>query len=330
MNKLAITVACVVMACTSAQAYELGSSQSVQKPGITLGGGTAASPPPGIYMIDQVWTFRGVVAGPGNALLNPSGATNTGAQTAFGGAAFLFAPGWEFLGAKYTAVVIPAFVMKSVGSPLNVQASGMGNLYVVPGELSWKLGDSGFFVKTGFGMYLPTGTITGVAGTGNVGRPWYTFVPQLAVSYLKDGWNFTTYLYQEMNTENSITKYRGGNVLHADFTATKSIGKWRFGPVGYYVGQVTNDRSSPYYGNAVNVNKYDIWAAGGLIGYDFGTAALNVWALQEVSANASGGRLVGGIDSATIPRGFSVLGSLSYRLWAPEEPAPTKLPFTRK
>ena len=31
-------------------------------------------------------------------------------------------------------------------------------------------------------------------------------------------------------------------MLHADFTATKTIGKWTFGPVAYYFGQVTNDK----------------------------------------------------------------------------------------
>ena len=32
--------------------------------------------------------------------------------------------------------------------------SGMFNTYIVPVELSWKLGTSGFAVKTGLGIYL--------------------------------------------------------------------------------------------------------------------------------------------------------------------------------
>ena len=81
-------------------------------------------------------------------------------------------------------------------------------------------------------------------------------------------------------------------MLHADFTATKTIDKWTFGPVGYYVGQVSGDTSSAFYGNAINVNRYNVLAAGALVGYNFGPAALNVWAVNEFSARASGGTAV--------------------------------------
>ena len=41
-----------------------------------------------------------------------------------------------------------------------------------------------------------------------------------------------------------VSNYTSGNILHADFTATKTIGKWTFGPVAYYYGQVSNDSCS--------------------------------------------------------------------------------------
>src|SRR3954453_8905962 len=124
-------------------------------------------------------------------------------------------------------------------------------------ELSWNLGNSGFFVKAGLGMCVPTGPQPGPSGLGNVGNPWWTFQPELVVSYLKDGWNLTANLFQEINTANSITGYRSGDVFHAEFTAPKTIGNWTFGPVAYYAGQVTDDKSSAFYGNAINVNRYN-------------------------------------------------------------------------
>jgi hypothetical protein len=45
--------------------------------------------------------------------------------------------------------------MFAVGSPVNVEASGMINTFIAPVELSWKFGDSGFYAKTGLGMYVP-------------------------------------------------------------------------------------------------------------------------------------------------------------------------------
>jgi len=210
--------------------------------------------------------------------------------------------------------------MFAAGGPVNVEASGMINTFIAPVELSWKLGDSGFHVKTGLGMYVPDGTVTGVNGLGNVGNAWWTFMPEFVVSYLKDGWNLTANIYDEINTKSTVTQYRSGDILHAEFTATKTIGKWTFGPVAYYAGQVTDDRSSAFYGGALNVNRYNIWAMGASLGYNFGPAQLTVWALDEVSANASSGtpQLPPG---PIITKGFSAFAQLSYRLWAPDEPA---------
>ncbi|MEH2549271.1 hypothetical protein V1283_005916 [Bradyrhizobium sp. AZCC 2262] len=315
-------------ALTNANAYELGYPGFTQTPGVTIGA-SAGLPPPGIYSFNQVFTTQANLVGPGSALLNAAG-TKTGVQVAVSATGFLFVPGWTFLGGDYSAVLVQPFVMDSVGSPVNVQAAGMHNTYIVPAELSWKLGESGFFVKAGLGMYVPDGTKTGANGLGNVGNPWWTFQPELIVSYLKDGWNLTTFLYEEINTKNTITDYRSGNVFHAEFTAAKTIGNWTVGPVAYYVGQVSDDKSSAFYNGAINVDRYSKWAVGGMVGYNFGPASLTVWAFQDVSANASGGTPATGIDSATIAKGTSVFANLSFRLWAPDASSSPTRPQFRK
>ncbi|NEU98644.1 SphA family protein [Bradyrhizobium uaiense] len=311
---------------TNAHAYEFGFPGFAQPPGLTIGA-SAGAPPPGIYSFNQVFTIQGNLTGPGNTLLNPTG-TKTGVQAAIEANGFLFVPGWTFLGGTYDAVLVQPFIMDSVGSPVNAQAAGMHNTYIVPVELSWKLGDSGFFVKSGLGMYVPDGTKTGINGLGNVGNPWWTFQPELIVSYLKDGWNLTAFLYDELNTRSTVTSYQSGDVFHAEFTAAKTIGNWTVGPVAYYVGQVTDDKSSAFYNGAVNVNRYNKWAVGGMVGYNFGPAALTVWAFEDVSANASRGTPLAGIDSATVSKGASVFANLSFRLWGPDAPStPTQPKF---
>ncbi|OIQ64239.1 hypothetical protein GALL_542110 [mine drainage metagenome] len=216
-----------------------------------------------------------------------------------------------------------------MGPPIDFNAAGVHNTFFA-NELSWRLGDSGLFVKAGLGMYLPTGTQQGPTGLQNVGNPWWTFQPNLVFSYLKDGWNLTANVFDEINTANARTDYRSGDILHAEFTATKTIGKWTFGPVAYYAGQITNDRSSPFYGGAINVNRYSLWAAGALVGYDFGPVSVTVWGTQELSANASGGTAgPPGIDTASITKGFSVIGQINYRIWAPDQPASRTVPRFR-
>jgi hypothetical protein len=169
--------------------------------------------------------------------------------------------------------------------------------------------------------------MTGPTGLGNQGNPFWTFQPELILSYLKDGWNLSAAMYYEINTANSIDNYTTGNIFHVDFTATKTIGKWTLGPVAYYVGQVTDDKCpigictafNPL-GTAGNAQRFNLWAVGGLIEYNFGPATASVWATQEVSANAKNSAVPVANDGSLITQGMTVFFTLSYRLWAPEEP----------
>jgi hypothetical protein len=92
------------------------------------------------------------------------------------------------------------------------------------------------------------------------------------------------------------------------------------GPVAYYVGQVSDDTSSAFYQGAINVNRYNIWAAGAELGYNFGPAQLTLWALDEFLRMPPVGRR-SYPPGPLITKGFSAFAQLSYRLWAPDEPA---------
>ncbi|WP_375779392.1 transporter [Bradyrhizobium sp. ma5] len=313
----------LLASCLPGQAYEAGYAGAATMPGITIGNASAGIPGPGLYGFSQTFTYQANVVGPGAPVINGNQTTARITSTALG---MLWVPGWEFLGAKYDAVIVQPVVESDFGAPINVSKAGLKNTYIVPGELSWKLGDSGFFVKTGLGMHVPTGDTPGPAGLSSVGNPWWIYQPELLVSYLKDGWNITAAFSDEINTKNEITQYQTGQILHAEFAATKQLEKWTVGPVGYYVGQITADKSSAFYGGTINTNRYNAWAAGGLVGYDFGGAVLKVWAFQEFNVDASGGTPRGGRDSATFTQGWKVFCNLSFRLWAPDPPATDRRP----
>ncbi len=330
-NSKALLAAAGLTALAFTPAYATEGGDQATKPGAFIGS-SAGVPPPGIYMFNQVFTYQANLTGPGtvNALGNAPG-HKTGVQAAVDVQGFLFVPGWTFLGATYDAVFVQPFVMQSLGTPINVQASGMFNSYIVPVELSWKLGTSGFAVKTGLGIYLADGTATSPTTLNGPANPYYTFQPELILSYLANGWNLSVAMYEEFNTANQVTHYTTGDIFHADFTATKTIGKWTFGPVAYYVGQVTNDTcNAGCLGNTLaHVQRYNTWAVGGLIGYDFGPASFSVWATQEVSASGKNNAAAAlGADPSLVAQGSTVFATLSYRLWAPEEPA--KAPMFHK
>jgi hypothetical protein len=316
------------LACSPALANE--GAGAATKAGLLIGA-SAGLPPPGIYMINQVFTYQANVVGPGTAGLPGNG--HTGFHVDVDVQAFLFVPGWTFLGASVDGVIAQPFADVSVGAPLNVQASGAHNTIFV-GELAWQnIANTGFAFKTGLSVITPDGTITGLNGLGNAGSPYWTFQPEAIFSYLKNGWNLTAAIYEEFNTANSFTDYTSGDILHADFTATKTIGKWTIGPVAYYYGQVSNDKCSSatclaFYPTATlgNSSRFNVWAVGGLVAYDFGPAALSVWATQEVSAKASNAAAVAasatGADPSTTTQGLTVFATLSYQIWAPEQAKP--------
>jgi hypothetical protein len=314
-------------AFSPANAYEGGYAGWQTKPGAFIGS-SAGVPPPGIYMFNQIFTYQSNLAGP---LTNVVG-NHSGVVAAVDAQGFLFVPGWTFLGATYDAVIVQPFVMDAVGNPAGLgnpqnQQTGVHNTYFVPVELSWKFGTSGFAVKTGLGIGAPDGTQTGPTGLGSVGNPWWTFQPELILSYLGNGWNLSAAIYDEINTANTKDNYTTGDILHVDFTATKTIGKWTFGPVAYYAGQVTSDKCpvgvctafNPF-GTAANAQRYNLFAVGGLVEYNFGPASFSVWATQEVIANAKNAAVPAAVDSSTITQGMTVFATLSYRIWAPEEP----------
>jgi hypothetical protein len=316
-------------AFSPANAYEAGPAST--KPGVFIGA-SAGAPPPGIYMFNQVWTYQGNLVG-------PNAPASFGRNLYVDVQGFIFVPGWTFLGATYNALVVQPFVAVAISDPAPLNISGVFNTYIVPVELSWtKIGGTGFAAKTGLGIYVPTGTIQGVAGLGNVGSPFWTFQPELALSYLGGGWNLTAFSYVEVNTANARTNYTSAPIFHVDFTATYTIGKWTFGPVGYWAAQVSDDKCptgicTAFYGLdalQTHTQRYTQVGLGGYLEYNFGPASASVWVTQDVVARASNpsATAAGLPDGSLIPRGLTVFGTLSYALWNP--PAPPATPMFRK
>jgi hypothetical protein len=305
-----------IFACASASAYETGYPGYAAMPGVTIPG-SAALPSPGIYGFNQTYTRQSNYQGPG-ASKDPATGDNTTNAVELDTPGLLIVPGWTVLGATYGAVIVQPFSTTAIGAPKNIYSSGMGNTYIAPAELSWKLGDSGFFVKAGLGISIPDGAMAGSAGLSSAGHPWWTIQPELMFSYIKDGWILSANSYYEISTTNTYTGYHTGDILRLDWQATKKIDRWTIGPVGYYYGQLTDDTSSSFYHGAINLNRFNIFAAGFLAGYDFGRVSVNVWATRDLYSNASGGHAANLTtpDTASVPVGWKAFLQLNFRIYA--------------
>ena len=240
---------------------------------------------------------------------------------------FLINPGWSIFGGTYAAVVAQPALIQQITPPVNLADGGLHNTFFIPGQISWNLGN-GFYAQVGLGIYAPDGTISGPKGINNVGAPWWTFQPQVALSYAKDGWNLTANIYTEFNTKNTVSGYTSGDIFHTDFTATKKFGRWSIGPVAYLTDQVSSDTSSAAY-NFVNGGRFSDFAVGGLVAYDFGPATLSLVGTDEVYAHASGG--TPGAGNVITPQGWTIFGEISYKLCCFEEaPVAPKNPLVYK
>ncbi|MGQ7932279.1 SphA family protein [Paraburkholderia sp. D1E] len=300
----AVGLACGVATMPS-HAYEPGYPGWSMPAGATLGMTAAPAPLPGLYSSEMLYVQQSNTTGPGATKQSTSIDVNTFV------ASLMWSPGWTVLGGRYEALIVQPFTMNAAGAPLNVSHSGVHNTVIAPVQLSWNLGNTGVYVKTGVAVVMPDGTIEGPAGLTSIGNPWWIIQPNLSVSYLRNGWSLTGNVSTEFNTANTYTGYRTGDILHADLSATKALGKWKVGPVMTYVGQISNDTSSAYYHDNIITNRYNLLALGGLVSYDFGPVKLSLWATRDVLGTATGGGT--GTDSATITKGYHVFGNVNFK-----------------
>ena len=294
------------VAMTPAHAYEPGYPGWSMPPGATLG--MTAAPEPAAGRVQLQPDLCPADEHNGSGRRQRDDARSMWSQPC---QSLLWSPGWTFLGATYEAMLLQPVTMADAGAPINSSKSGVHNTVISPAQLSWQLGNTGLFVKTGLAVVVPDGTITGPTGLGNIGNPWWIIQPSLSVSYLRFGWHVTANFSTEFNTANTYTGYRTGDILHADIAATRSFGQWSVGPVLTYVGQISNDTSSAYYHNTIVTDRYNLLAVGGQVSYNFGRVVLGLSATKDVLASATGGNTP--TDAATITKGYHVYANVGFK-----------------
>jgi hypothetical protein len=319
-------------------------------PGGGTNGSSADNIPVGIFMVDQFFTDQNTLnEGPGAAATafangghapTPRAMVNT--------EVFIFNPGWTFLGATTQFIIAqPFLVVATTSGPGNNGNAGVNDT-LFKADAAWKFGD--WHVKLALGFWAPTGTQQGPAGLNNTGLPFWTIQPEFVLSWEGDAWNLTAYTFWEIDTQNQVTGYQNAPIFHADFTATKTFGKWTVGPVADFFTQVGHDTSSSFYANGLvnsagqlitctapigfqclGAQNFTQWAIGGLIQYNFGPVTAQLWATDIVYSKKDGATLVNGVDPTVTNTGYTVWFQISYALWTPPaEEAPAKRPLIYK
>ena len=164
-------------------------------------------------------------------------------RTLLGGAHYSVA---AFL--PYSFLDISANAVGSGGAQLarlNNSVDGFGDLTLVPAMLAWKSGES-----LQFDLVLPIFAPSGSYEKGRLGNPglnYWTFDPVFGVTYSnrKSGFNAMLHAGYGINTENDVTHYQSGSLLHLDAALEQILpvgsGFLALGLEGFYFRQVTAD-----------------------------------------------------------------------------------------
>ena len=92
---------------------------------------------------------------------------------------------------------------------------GLGDIEFWPVALTWSELSNDLHVDFFGGIYAPTGDFQ-KSWLANQGLGYWTFEPGVLVSYLgqKNGFECSTYIAYDLNTDNTTTDYHSGQVLH--------------------------------------------------------------------------------------------------------------------
>ena len=176
-------------------------------------------------------------------------------NTAVLGLSYVFEP--KVFGAKLMSGVFMPIQTLTVEATASISAlkpaslrgtaSGIGDLTLIPFYLAWK--KDSWTCGALLNVYAPTGEFH-VDELANLGKNYWTFDPNVCVSYFgeKSGFSATLFAGLTMNTTNDATDYRSGNGLHFDATIAQYLpvgkGFLGVGATGFYFQQVSGDSGS--------------------------------------------------------------------------------------
>jgi hypothetical protein len=278
--------------------------------GVDEGLAAGALPPPGVYgVLNNYWASYSVYGNDGKT----NGAT-LGALVEV--PIVLWQTGIKVLGADYAVAIAQPFDYTNLQVPgavvNNAAHFGTYNTVLVPGILSWNLGND-LFVKAGLTVYVDDASSSAAKPLNNpyslgAGNGFWTLQPDLGVSWLHDGWNLSAEFHYDYNFSDNnyhsspgaaATSYKSGQEIEVDYTATKTIGNWTAGLGAHQLNQITDD-TGPGAADCVGKNgcRAGSFGLGPLLGYQFAnvnvTAEYNrvVFAHNDVAGNIINLRLI--------------------------------------
>lgn len=285
------TTCASVLALGTAFAMALSLPSSAREPGagyqypIGTGIGTpiGANPPEGFYYINSANYY----AASGTKANSQSAKPGTNSTTFAEAPKLMWTTPFTFLGAtEMMYIAQPIVDLTATNKSGTNRATAFADTAIFPINLSWNL-NNGLNIAGVFGFYPPDGQYRS-SNKVSIGDNFWTFEPEVAASYLANGYDFSVHVLYNINTQNTDTHYTSGDQIMVEGQAAKWIGKYEIGMVGYYDQQVTSDVNNGTVFSKTNLTHPQQVALGGLVGYDFGPLKLQGWLTEDVQATNGG------------------------------------------
>jgi hypothetical protein len=269
MKKLGTTVAAVALSTVAFVGGAFAGSQ--EPPGWTAGIALGAPLPEGAYFINNtsIGGWRGIDDDKSSLVINvPLIAWSTP---------------WKVLGGRVE--VLAALPEISGGVPGDRDYTELYNPAGYVG-VAWDLG-GGFNFSAFIGGWAPVDN-----DLAKFGYDSWVLSERANLSYVANGWKLSANLsFGQPGHSNSTTAfnaagYKGDQILPSyfnyDLTATKTIGKWELGLVGF---GSTDTGTGAWNGYLHGVSDQSQFALGGLVGYSFPGITLQTYATRDVATS---------------------------------------------
>ena len=225
-------------------------------------------PPPGVQFRQDLHVYSGQE----NSRI-PQGQLATDVHNVTSVVALTFVTPMQVWGGNYgfalrgaaTASSADRTVTSRVGQNIaSGDVTGFNDIVVTPLALGWHRGNWHWNVSAS--VWMPIGTYD-AGRLVNTGRNYWSWAPQAAITYLdrEKGWEFSAAASYLVNSENTATRYRSGDIAHVDLAAMKAIAPrlW-IGAVGYVMSQATDDSGA---GNTLGARRAQVFGAGPALRY---------------------------------------------------------------
>jgi hypothetical protein len=278
---------------------------SFTQPGATTGSAAGFNPPPGLYFANVANYGIGQEL-PGK--FPPGDSTAVGVEVPI----FIWVPGWNFLGATYSANVAFPLVevgVKSPGHAADLYLRAPFNPAITPVDLSWSFGN-GFAISFAETIYIPIQSDTTVNTSAAAVTSPAAFEQRVAISYIGNDW-----IASANGIFGIVTKDGAGiqqqDYVNVDLTLAHTFGKWTVGAIGYYAADI----NAPVGSTAAIFGKNEEFGLGGLLGYNFGPVDISFRLTHEFVTKG---------DSNYGIHDTRVWTSVVIPIWNPTPPAPPR------